>query len=161
MELPKIDLSDNKKKVIIGVGAVVLLLLLLFFLRGGKELPPSALIETSEDPMEQGVEDHPKPAQKVIVRDPLLAPADMGPINGLIEISDTPIGTPYLIWQGVFLGPDEVRGAILNGEVCREGEIVNGVMIVSIQKETLTVEYDGSSYDLRLGEPVGEEAVQE
>jgi len=35
------------------------------------------------------------------------------------------------------------------------------VMIVSIQKEALTVEYDGSTYDLKLGEPVGEKEPQQ
>ena len=166
MEFPKIELSETNKKVIIGVGILIVVFILLFLLRGGGEVPPSALIETEEvlptvmAEEETTTETRPEEREESLVRDPLLTPIKVGPVEELTKTEGELIGSPYLVWQGVLLGPNEVRTAILNGSICREGDIVQGVKIVSIQKEFMTVEYDGSSYNLRLGIPVGGEEGQ-
>lgn len=67
---------------------------------------------------------------------------DMAPIN--------PTPWPTIVLAGVGTAPNG-RLAIINGKVMREGQIVDGVTIISISSDKVIVEYQGDVRSLTAG----------
>jgi hypothetical protein len=69
-----------------------------------------------------------------------------------IASAPLPPSFPELKLQGIFYSRNNPRASI-NGEIHRENELVGEVRIVTIAPNKVTVEWNGQTRDLNLGEP--------
>lgn len=78
---------------------------------------------------------------------------DRGDDDGVVRagsgLNPNPAGTPGLYLQGVMVGPTG-RTALINGEVCREGDRVGSYEVLSIGKRSAMLIRNGSVTTLTL-----------
>lgn len=58
-------------------------------------------------------------------------------------------GISNLVLSGIAVD-ENGKMAVINDEIVREGDVVFGVRIIRIREDTVTVEKEGKSYDLKL-----------
>ncbi|RKY42968.1 MAG: hypothetical protein DRP85_01180 [Candidatus Makaraimicrobium thalassicum] len=71
-----------------------------------------------------------------------------GGILGILTIDD-------VVLQGIVVGPDGARNAIINGEVLKEKDRVERLFVESIGDNTVTVKIDDDRFELKLYEEDG------
>jgi len=57
-----------------------------------------------------------------------------------------------ILLQGIVLNPDGIRSAVVNGEVIKEGEIIDQVLIKTVGENNIIVEINGRLHELKLYE---------
>jgi len=57
-----------------------------------------------------------------------------------------------VLLQGIVINPDGSRSAVINGEVIKEGEIIDQVLIKSVGENDVIIEINGRMHELKLYE---------
>ena len=65
------------------------------------------------------------------------------------QASPTPVAPPKLVLQGILLA-SQSREAMINGDLYKEGDIIDGARIVSIERGLVKIEFAGSEIILRI-----------
>jgi len=69
--------------------------------------------------------------------------SSMGGLQGIVSIED-------VSFQGIVIGADGRRAAIINDEIFRKGDSVGGVSIEDVGKSEVVIKIDEQSYKLHL-----------
>lgn len=69
----------------------------------------------------------------------------MGGLQGIVSIED-------VSFQGIVIGADGQRAAVINDEIFRKGDSVGGVSVEHVGKEEVVIKINEQSYRLHLFE---------
>ena len=72
-----------------------------------------------------------------------------------------PMGLGSLVLQGVVYDPSGDSTVILNGQLLRENEEWEGIRVLKIESNTVTIWKDGETHELTVREPEEEEKQTE
>lgn len=66
-----------------------------------------------------------------------------GGIKGVLSIED-------VVLQGIVMGADGKRRAIINGEVMKEGDTIEHVSIISVNENGVKLNIEGTEHEVKL-----------
>lgn len=98
--------------------------------------------------VQQAVNTPKKPAAVAVVQAPVSATSvEKSPSSTTTPSEDKVIEPPPLVLNGTFVSPEE-KLALINNNIVREGEQIEGVNVVSISEGKVEMEYQGLKFSL-------------